>query len=258
MIIGRKKLPAMAAFDDVQCALSDWPEVVLGAHAANLVGEEIPAGSVIYNMEPLYDGCRSFSLGYLHTLRTHPVVDYQRRNVEYLRALGVSAIHMPYGFYEGMRRVPRAVKDIDVLFFGSINLRRAPVLEALQQSGMNVRIVQGIYGEELDALVARAKIHVNIHYCDSHPLEVVRLNYLLANGGFVISERGWDVEDNAQYAPGLVFSHYDDIVENCRRFVKSEAVDLRTEIASIGSEILRDLPQGVYIEQARQQLGVYA
>ena len=258
MIIGRKTLPAMAAFDDVQQALADWPEIVLGAHAAALTGEKIPEGSIIYNMEPLYDGCRSFSIGYQDILRAYPVLDYQQKNVEYLRTLGVDAVHMPYGFHEGLRRASRAVKDIDVLFFGSVNPRREPVLEALAQSGMNAHVVQGLYGAELDALVARAKIHVNIHYCESHPLEVVRLNYLMANGEFVISERGWDAEDNARYAHGLVFSAYEDIVENCQRFLKLEATYLRTEIASIGAEIVRGMPQGAYIEQARRKLGVYA
>lgn len=206
MIVGRTILPTAAALLDVEAAIGYRQDVVLLAHAAGVVGEPIPQGSTIYNFEPLFDGCRSFTLGYLDVLKRHTVWDYQAKNVEYLKTKGIHALHVPYGWHPTLSRIEPKPKDIDVLFFGSRSARREHLLSALYG---RCRFVwaENAYGAELDYLVARARIVLNIHYTNEpHPLEVVRLNYLLANGAFVISERGWDEAENLLYDDGLVFS----------------------------------------------------
>lgn len=227
------------AFDDVKTYLKGH-DVVLFAQMAKLVGEEIPDGSLIYNMEPLYDDCPLVNLGFLEVLRKNRVIDYQKKNVEYLRAHGIPAVHVQYGYFPELERIQPAEQDIDVLFFGGVNDRRIKILKELEASGMNCKIITyGVYGDELDALVARAKVVLNVHYQDVHPLEVVRLNYLLANKKFVVTERGWDEEDNALYAPGVVFAKYADLVETCRDFLSLQVV--REEIASAGQKLAREI-----------------
>ncbi len=254
LIIGEGKMPEAAAFHDVQTSCAEWPELVLAPHVAGLFREEIPEGSVLYNLEPLYDNCRSFSLGYLDVLRQFPVVDYQRKNVEYLAQHGIDAVHMPYGFHESMRRTQNVEKDIDVLFFGSFNDRRKPLLAQFMNSEMNVRVVCGCYGALLDNLISRSKIHINIHYCDDHPLEVVRLNYLLANACFVISERGWDDVENEVYQLGVVFAEYSDIIEQCKHYLVHESE--RNDAVKKGVQIVQARPQSAFIKKAKLQIGV--
>lgn len=206
MIIGSGVIPAAAALADVEAAIGGRKDVVLLAHAAGVADEKLPKDAIVYNFEPLFDDCRSFTLGYLDTLRRHPVWDYQARNVEYLKTKGIEAKHVPYGWHPALTRVKTAPKDIDVLFFGSASPRREYLLSGLKG---RCRFVwpEATYGAALDKLVARSHIVLNLHYTDKpHPLEVVRLNYLLANGAFVISERGWDEAENALYDDGLVFS----------------------------------------------------
>jgi hypothetical protein len=202
MIFGRDRLPALACFNDVDSCLDFDCDVYLGSHAYGFLGDRVPVGSAIYNMEPLYDGCRSLSVGYMDILKTCHVIDYSAKNVQYLKHKGIEAFHMPYGWHKGLDRVVESIKDIEVLFIGSYNQRRYKIIEKLREK-FDVVWVSGVYGAELDKLVARAKVHLNIHYVEDHPLEVVRLNYLLANGCNVVSEPGNDDEVNNKYSSML-------------------------------------------------------
>lgn len=233
MIIGEGAIPEAESVRDVQEALKDRPDVVLLAHVAGVLGQDIPDGSTIYNLEPLFPGCRSLGIGYLDVLRKHKVWDYQARNIGFLSAHGIDAAHVPYRYTPQLERVQHREKDIDVLFFGSLSPRRAEVLGRID----GVVTAQGCYGRELDELVARARIVVNIHYTDQpHPLEVVRLNYLMANGCCVVSERGWDESENALYEPGIVFA--DDIPGACAYWLKRD----RAPIKAAARNVMRSMP----------------
>ena len=212
-IMGDGQIPEAAAFYDVRDVLSFEQDITLCAHVAPLFGIELN-DVAIYNMEPLYDGCRSFSIGYFETLKRCHVLDYSARNVAYLRGRGIESFHMPYGYHESLKRAVPTAKDIDVLCIGSINQRRSILFERLEKE-FNFAWVQGVYGEARDALIAKVKVHVNVHYCDAHPLEVVRLNYLMANHCNIVSEAGNEDEVNQNYAPGLRFSRYDGLIASC-------------------------------------------
>jgi hypothetical protein len=238
IVMGDGIIPEAQSVFDVRDALPGRADVVLLAHVAKPLGLAIPAGSTIYNLEPLYDGCRSLSVGYMDVLRTFPVWDYQARNVEYLRTHGVTARHVPYRYSKALERVTERPKDIEVLFFGSMTPRRHAVLD---QIAARCRLVtaQGVYGAELDALVARSCVVVNVHHCtEPHPLEVVRLNYLMANGCAVVSERGWDDAENAQYAPGLLLS--EDLATDCAELVRDNS--RRAVLSAAARATIRSLP----------------
>jgi hypothetical protein len=237
-IIGAGRLPFVRAFDHVADAL-DIPEVLLGACFAGLIGEHVPGGSIVYNMEPLHDGCCAFEVGYLDTLRQCHVLDYQRRNVEYLASLGIEAFHLPFGYHPSLERCEPADRDIDVLMVGTMSPRRMQVLTALTLAGVNVRYVHGVHGQELDQLVARARAHVNIHRYDGHPLEVVRLNYLMANKACVVSEPGWDPEETRAYAAGVTFCDYSEIVDTVIQLLGTAA---RIVKGFQAREIIRAMP----------------
>jgi hypothetical protein len=213
-IVGDGLIPEAQAFYDVRDALKFDEDVYLAAMWSNLFRVKL-SGEVIYNMEPLYDGCRSFTLGYLETLKRNIVLDYDRGNVEYLKRFGINAFHLPYGYHASLERVKPVAQDIDVLFVGSRNERRERLLKRFPQEFKFVW-AQGFYGKQLDDLIARAKVHLNVHYCEDHPLEVVRLNYLMANHCTVVSERGNDDEVNGKYESGIIFSADDELIDKCR------------------------------------------
>jgi hypothetical protein len=200
--------------------------------------KEIPAGSVLYNLEPLFDGCRSIPLGYLDLLRRFEVLDYQRRNVAFLGAHDINARFVRYGYHPELERPAfTSSKDIDVLFVGSQSPRRSRILSTIP----GIVTAQGCYGHDLDRLIARAKVVVNLHYCEEpHPLEVVRLNYLMANGCCVVSEPGWDDEDNALYAHGLVLTQ--DVAAACAALLSD--IGRRAALSSRAVKTIRRIPMG--------------
>lgn len=226
-IVGRDSLPFMAAFDDVSKALEFDCDVYLGAFASMQI-----TGQVVYNMEYLHDDAPLVRAGYVDTLRRNTVIDYNRQNVQWLAARGIEAFYMPYGYHICLERPVDVGHDIDVLFIGTTHHpRRLKVLKSLS-SKCNLVVASGVYGSELDVLRARSKVHLNMHHAEGQPLEVVRLNYLMANHCTVVSEQGCDGGVNKAYEDGLIFADYSDLVDAC---LSVSPMD--------GYEVIKSMPQ---------------
>jgi hypothetical protein len=218
-IIGDGQIPEAKAFYDVRDALEFDQDIYLAAMLAPMFGVKLK-DEVIYNLEPLYDGCRSFSIGYLDVLKQNIVLDYSRQNVKYLKKFGIDAFYMPYGYHQSLERVKPAFKDIDVLLIGSVNPRRNNLLRWMK-SEFNFVWAQKVYGVLRDDLVSRAKVHINVHFCEDHPLEVVRLNYLMANHCNIVSEYGNDQKVNDDYSMGLRYCTAEKLIDTCREAIES-------------------------------------
>lgn len=215
-ILGRDTVKQMQTFDDVAKALDFDMDVYLGAFMANPLGIELK-GEVIYNMEYLHDNSPLWSFGYMETLRNNKVIDFSLSNIDYLKNLGIEAIYMPYGYHEALdkRKEQEQSKEIDVLFIGSMHFpRRQKIINDLSKY-CKVTVAYDLYGEDLDNLIGKAKVHLNMHHAEGQPIESVRLNYLLANGCSVVSERGSCEELNTMYKSCLMFSEYDGLVNTC-------------------------------------------
>jgi hypothetical protein len=83
--------------------------------------------------------------------------------------------------------------DIDILFYGFVNERRFRFLNRMQHQFYNrLRFVHayGIFGQQLDDLIARSKIILNLHSNEPyHRQEQVRIFYPLINGKCILSEK---------------------------------------------------------------------
>ena len=245
-IMGRETVPEMQCLDDVREALDFGMDVYLGAFLAKPLGIAL-CDSVIYNMEYLHDNAPLVRSGYLETLRRNVVIDYSRENIRYLTQRGIDAFYLPYGYHAGLERMAPAEKTVDVLFVCTTHHpRRKALLERLA-GRCNLVVATGAYGVELDRLVSRAKVHLNFHHAEGQPLEVVRINYLMANHCNVVSEPGSDYGLNAQYAPGLRFANYDGMINACLR-----ALDEPKD----GNETIKRMPQDCFAanEWARNKL----
>lgn len=206
-VIGEQTIPESKAFDRVRESLNLDFDVYLGAMWSKLCNEPIPDGSVIYNMEPLSDDCRAFSIGYFEILQKNIVLDYCKNNVKYLKSKGIDAFYLPYGYHKSLERINPTEKTIDFLLVGSVNERRTKIVNELRKS-FDVVWVTGAYGFQLDALIGMSKVILNIHHSDNHPLEIVRLNYLMANHCTVVSERSNDAELDKKYQDGIYFADH--------------------------------------------------
>jgi hypothetical protein len=169
--------------------------------------------------------------------------DYSTENIAFMAEKGITNVQLlPLGYHEALRTItPAADKDVDVLFYGSLNDRRRAVLERLAPQ-CRVQHLFGVYGEERDRWIARSKIVLNMHYYPAQIFEQVRTSYLLNNGCFVIAE---DAPHNP-YADCLVAVPYEDLVDRCLYYLHN--AEERERIAREGLERFSRRPMTQYLQ----------
>jgi SAM-dependent methyltransferase len=199
----------------------------------------LPKDSVLFNLEQVQSDSPWMHGSYLSLMQKHPVLDYSIRNQVALAARGIAhARVLPVGYASGLTRItPAASKDIDVLFYGSLNDRRSHVLDALAARGVKVQHLFGVYGAERDHAIARAKIVLNMHFYDAAIFEAVRVTYLLANGACVVSEGDVGDPDISPFAAGLMVVPYHSLVELCIDLLNADGK--RASIARAGFDTIR-------------------
>jgi len=93
-------------------------------------------------------------------------------------------------------------KDIDVLFFGTLTKARHDILRSIQNTlkQYNVVIVIDIFGDELDKLLSRSKIVLNISAYTENALETHRLNQCLRFPHIkIVSNHSYDKKMDDKY-----------------------------------------------------------
>jgi SAM-dependent methyltransferase len=194
--------------------------IVLGAHVLDPASlATLPADAIVYNLEQLGEDLFRRLPHYREALRRHEVWDYDAVNAARYAPLGLPPpAVVPLGYVPEWTRIPPApTQDIDVLFYGSMNRRRADVLEELRAAGLKVEPHFGVYGPARDALIARAKVVVNIHFYETQIFEIARIGYLLANRVPVVTEAGELTEIDPGLRDGLCAVPRGDIVDACVR-----------------------------------------
>lgn len=198
----------------------------------------LPPNAIIYNAEQVLTGKFWKRLSRVR----NPIWDFSKTHVEWFRARGVQAVHVPFGYLEGAREIPKLAseeEDIDVLFYGWLNERRKRVLDELEQAGLHVRNLFGLYGEDRDRVIARSKVVLNLHYYEGAVLEMVRLSHLLQSGRCVVTESGGADPDLEAFATGaMTCAPVDGIVEACYQLVGDAA--RREEASKRGMEAYRN------------------
>ena len=225
--------------------------VLVGAHL--LPGDAVvPSDAIIYNSEHVA-WIKAADESYRHLLRACQVWDYSASNATLLTEwLGKHVHHVPLGYATELSRISRASEqDIDVLFYGSLNPRRAAVLDQLRQAGLAVKYAFGVYGDERDALIARAKVVLNAHYYLPGIFEIVRVAYLMANRKAVIAEVNMGEHVDADLLPGIVTAPYDELARACRRWVDDDNGRRQLEERAFHTFAARDMTSIL-----RQHLGM--
>jgi hypothetical protein len=136
------------------------------------------------NLEQFPDGIFARRPHYIELLRQHSVLDYSPRNAALSTKItcNVQVYVLRVGYMPALTRItPAPAQDIDVLFYGSINQRRKNIIDGLIAAGRNIKVLNGVYGQERDAWIARSKVVLNMHFDVSKLHEVIRTAYLLPN-----------------------------------------------------------------------------
>jgi len=203
--------------------------IVLGANLLPLSPRPLPRGTILYNLEQIAPGSPWLSPAYVDLLRQHEVWDYSPRNAARYGEVGLEPPRVvPIGFVPELVRIPAdAPEEVDVTFYGTLNARRAEVLDALRARGLSVNVLEGVFGAARDAEIARSRLVLNLHYYEAKVFEVVRVSYLLANGRCVVSERGADLEEERYFEPGIAFAAHGELADVCARLARDPGARAR-------------------------------
>ncbi|HUQ75599.1 MAG TPA: glycosyltransferase [Burkholderiales bacterium] len=231
-------------------ALPGRQHIVLGSNLLPHYPLPLHDDAILYNLEQVEAGSSWLRPELVDILRRYTVWDYNPLNAAKLEALGVKVARIvPVGYVDELTRIERApAQDIDVLFFGSMNQRRADILDRMDAAGLRVNAVAGMYGKERDALIGRAKLLLNVHYYEAKVLEIVRISYLLANRCAVLSERSADPAEDRALGEGVAFADYDELAQRARELINAPAE--RERMARRGFEIMSARRAADYLRAA--------
>lgn len=216
------------------------------------MAELAPHHPVVYQLEQLSDREGWFTPAREAVLRrAWAVWDYSAQNAAFLRQRGLEKIQLlPLGYHPGLERIehrPEADKDIDVLFYGSMNQRRTEVLDRLK-SMCRTEALFGVYGEARDRFIARARILLNVHFYQAQILEQVRLSYLLNNRCFIVSEQAPQNPFNG----GIVCGAVAELPLLCERFLADP--EARRRVAEEGYRTFQSRPMTEYLKPVLESL----
>lgn len=222
---------------------------------------QLPTSIILYNLEQMDECNRELRTRLAGLSDRAEIWDYSLRNIEILRTNGFSGPihHVPIGYVPEMTRIKHApVQDIDVLFYGSVNPRRAAILHELERRGAKVHAAFGVYGMERDALIARAKIVLNMHFYDSSIFEMVRVSYLLANCKMVVAEcnASTEVEDDLKDAAALV--PYEQLAPTCLGLLRNPEARRRFESRALEAMTARHEAKILHEVMAGERLALPA
>ena len=159
---------------------------------------------IVFNQEPLTATQRQFMhKGYYAWLKqADEVWDYDEQNIEVLKLIRPDVkLHILKPYKDWSKYAPVA-KDIDILFYGSMNEHRAKILSELKKK---YKVVVFSYQNNqnwnnLDSYILRSKILLNIHfYYESSMQEQARIIRWIGAPCRIVSEKSWknylDVEE---------------------------------------------------------------
>ena len=190
---------------------------------------------IVYQLEQLHDDLGHLKEWpeYMSLLRNAcAILEYSPSNMKYLESRRFENVSfLPPAYHPALSTFTAAKdKDIDVLMIGAVTPRRLGLFRDLAQKNPRVFFINKGYGDERNAAIARSKIVLNVHAIEGLDiLETIRLQLLLSNSCFVISE----LADYNPYGDGVVYGKYGELVNLCMGYLAGPAAE-RDRIAAAG------------------------
>lgn len=222
---------------------------------------------IVYNFEQ-FTSNKIWPETYIYFLKNALfVIDYSISNVIKFHDMKINSYFLPYTInlftdFSNMSDMLNMsnpinkmsnpiVKDIDILFIGSLNKKRKHWIDKLLKLPFNVKIATNIYFEKSIECFARSKILLNIHYYDGKTiLEVVRICSALENNCIVLSEKSDDEYYNMLYEPLLEIVNINtmeqrikDILENYNMELQKNEEKIKNNLTLTSSNNLTDISE---------------
>lgn len=185
---------------------ADALNIVFGAHIIPKEIHAFPPNTIIFNTEQLSVDSMWTNSEYFKIINSHIVWDYSQANLKHISHKNKFLIN--YLYINELKRIePEKIKAYDLLFYGSINERRRNILLSLQERGLRIKSIFGVYGPQRDALLKNTKAVLNLHYYESQIFQQIRAFYPLINEIPVISENypassAHKIYEDAIFTPG--------------------------------------------------------
>jgi hypothetical protein len=219
--------------------------------------EQSCVGSYNTNKEFIDNNFKIFNKKYLNILQNAlEVWEYSYENIDFFNKLNKRLIpeiktrYVPicYSSYLSQYKKKKCEKNIDILFFGSMNDRRKKILNELKLKGFKVEIyVNNLYEEERLKKILSSKIILNLHFYEKALLETHRIAYLLSNKSFIISENSRDSFNDNLFKDSVVLCDYDNIINTCEKYLLND--NYRDELSCFGFNFFKKMNYMNYISK---------
>ena len=209
---------------------------------------QIPPSTIILNTEQIY-GETDWNKPIFEWTKHFQIWDYSPKNIEKLNQMGIERTRLlRIGFQKELARLSiNKSKEVDVLFYGSVNERRKTVLDGLEARGIKVKVLFGVYGKERDEWIERSKVVLNHHYYEAQIFEIVRVFYLLTNSVAVVGEVNKTTSIDSIYQEGISASKYEDLISDCVELVNHDA--LRVQVQEKAFVAISKYPQALFTQE---------
>ena len=192
--------------------------------------EQLPGLYVAFQMEQSVS-TRWFTDAYMRMLENaFAILDYSVANVEALVGKGLHRqqfFYLPLGYLPGYGGSANGQgSEYDVVFYGDINNDRRKRFVAALEKVCRVKVFNNLFGNELHAELAKAKLIVNIHYYEGALLETTRLWECVSLGKLVVSERAVNMQENRDLESLVDFVDLNDVdgmVERVQYWLTNES-----------------------------------
>ena len=186
-----------------------------------------------------------FTEEYFNILKNaYQVWDYSQKNIKWLKSNlqldNIIFVPICYCHILNRKNLLSTSKNIDILFYGSLNNKRKNILDNLI-SNYNINVViknNNIWEDDLDKLIYSSKIILNIHFYENSTLEMHRISYLLNNKAFIISEKTDETHLMSKYSSGIIFCEYTKIIDSCLFWLRQDS-NKRKQISDKGYSIFK-------------------
>ena len=133
----------------------------------------------------------------IHSLFSNSIaiMEYSQDNIKYYEKFyKKKPIYMPFVLPLKIES-KKNIKNIDILFYGSINQRRYVIIEVLKRllPNLNIIVCEKIFGTKLINMIKNSKIILNLHNYKDATLETARLYEAIPYDVHIISEKTKEV-----------------------------------------------------------------
>lgn len=227
--------------------------IVFGIHRITSEIERlIPKNTFLFNTEQLISLSEEFNHQSYMKIRFlaqkgYKFIDYSSANIPVLRSWGATEIIlMPLGYVPELDRLKKSRPVCDVLFYGGRNQRRNKLLNEIKDTGISLRYLHGVYGQDRDHFIEQSKVVLNLHLYDSEIFELVRVNYLMHNKVCVLTEMNKSTKIEEGLKELFVCSPRERLASAALDLLEQR--DVITQKASLAYDWLRSRPQELIIK----------